>query len=78
MSCGGVLRPRWSRILLIPDSVGVVAVEDRAVLSGVRDVVAHPGELGQELTPPAEQGAKQARDGEHHVAVRYGSEQFVA
>ena len=39
-----------------PDTVGVVAVQDRPVLSGMRDVVAHAGQPlqrieGLEVTP---------------------------
>jgi len=41
---GGLLRPAPLPSTQAPDAVGIVAVEDRAVLAWVRDVVAHAGE----------------------------------
>ena len=35
------------------------------------------GELGEEVPPAAKQRPQQARDGQHHAAVRDGSEQAV-
>jgi hypothetical protein len=60
------------------DEAGTGAVSGRAADKLEGGLCASSGQLGEEVTPTAKQGPQQARDGQHGVAVGYGSEQLLA